>query len=484
MEWQETLRFCEWMLNNPYLKPYHEPEDQLIAIAQHYGFPTDLLDFTYNPKIAGYFATSGDINLTKLGVIFIVDTELFTKLCKMHKIPENLTLKLEIKGLWRLENQKGIFLRDYGDFMQQIDYMGTIEFFLKKILFMQKEGITIKNFFPEIKEEFVYPEPNDLEREIERYEQIRLRTRPIDLKFQKVILIGRDPLGEDIEEQALPTIWKVDEIEKWSSVSQLRYIEYPRINNNELIEMNFIDLTPGLVITDALRKHITIIQEYRNRVSNKRSLFVIKPIVFNDIMDRFDDLNRVVFFNNFEYEEFNKLQISKKLSTPEIAKAYFIYVLSRNIQEILQISTILPYSDLEVAKSIQTSFSIVFNSKIHNLKYYEKELISSYVFGNKIIGIEYEDAAGIVSNSLVPQEYFDKLENMTLLRKDINILYPQYKFEKNFQLFQIIHDIRKIMSLEEAIDLWATIIVPSDIFFRSKESRILNPYYVNIIGYD
>ena len=34
-------------------------EKKLLAIAQHYGFPTTLLDFTFNPEVAAYFATKG-----------------------------------------------------------------------------------------------------------------------------------------------------------------------------------------------------------------------------------------------------------------------------------------------------------------------------------------------------------------------------------------------------------------------------------------
>jgi len=152
-KWQETLKFCQWMLNNPYLRPYHKPEDQLAAIAQHYGYPTDLLDFTRDPKVAGFFASTGNVDVTKPGVILVVNIDMFKRLCQSYEIPGLLTL--EIKGLWRLENQKGIFLRDDHDFMRQIDNMDYIDFFLEKLLFKQIDGVTIINFFPEINERFV-----------------------------------------------------------------------------------------------------------------------------------------------------------------------------------------------------------------------------------------------------------------------------------------------------------------------------------------
>jgi hypothetical protein len=32
-------------------------DDAMLAIAQHYGLPTNLVDFTTNPRVAAFFAT-------------------------------------------------------------------------------------------------------------------------------------------------------------------------------------------------------------------------------------------------------------------------------------------------------------------------------------------------------------------------------------------------------------------------------------------
>ncbi|MCJ7459028.1 MAG: FRG domain-containing protein [candidate division Zixibacteria bacterium] len=485
IKWQETLKFCQWMLNNPYLKPYHQPQDKLIAIAQHYGYPTDLLDFTKDPKIAAFFASTGNIEVGKPGVILIIDLDMFRRLCQSYKIPGLLTL--EIKGLWRLENQQGIFLRDYHDFMRQIDNMGYIDLFLEKVLFKQIKGVNITTFFPEINQGFIYPEPNDLEREIMRYEDIRLRSRPIesliDLDSFTVLHIERDPVGKDVEELLSSTLWEADELEKWSTVSQLRYIDYPRVDNNETIGIHFESTLPAISTTeDLLKPYILVIREFRRRVVNKVDLPMVKPIASNSIMQQFENVDKIVFSSNAEYEEFKKLPIIEKSTFPECAKLYFIHVLTKNIQEILMISTFLPFLELEVAKSIQTSFSLVFNCRAHNLNLYTNPRLTSPYEGEVVV-LEYEDEAGVVSRCCAPSSYFDNLEEMTKIRQLFNKKYPQYALEKNSQLFQFMHDIRKIMSLREAIDLWASIIVPSEIFFRSKIDRVLNPYYVKKIGY-
>ena len=484
-KWQETLKFCRWMLNNSYLSPYHKPEDQLIAIAQHYGYSTDLLDFTRDPKVAGFFASTGNVDVTKPGVILVVNLDMFKHLCHFYKIPGLLTS--EIKGLWRLENQKGIFLRDYHDFMRQIDEMGYIDSFLEKLLFKQIAGVTITNYFTEINERLIYPEPNDLEREIERYEDIRLRSRPIesliDLNSVSILVIERDPIGKDIEDEALFTLWETNELKKWSTVSQLRYVDYPRVDDEETTNIHFKSTLPAVsAAEDVLKPHISTIKEFRKRVANKVNLPVIKPIISNNIMQQFENVDKIVFSSMVEYEEFKKLPISKKPTFPECAKLYFIHVLAKNIQEILMVSTFLPYSDLEVAKSIQTSFSLVFNWRIHNLNLHNRPMLISPYEG-EVVELEYEDEQGIVSKCCATCNYFDNFGDMTKVRQQFNKRYPRYALEKNSQLFQFVHDIRKIMSLKDAIDLWASVIVPSEILFRSKINRILNPYYVRKIGY-
>jgi hypothetical protein len=441
------------------------------------------LDFTRDPKIAGFFASTGNVDVTKPGVILVVNIDMFKRLCQSYEIPGLLTL--EIKGLWRLENQKGIFLRDDHDFMRQIDNMDYIDFFLEKLLFKQIDGVTIINFFPEINERFVYPEPNDLEREIVRYESIRLRSRPINFGSFNVINVERDPVGMDVEEQALPTLWEADELEKWKTVSQLRYVDYPRVNNKETIDIYFSNIVSGVLATDdVLKPHIPIIHEFRKRMAKKESCFpIVKPIVTDDIMQQFENVDNIIFSSKVEFEEFEKLPISKKPTFPECAKLYFIHVLATNIQEILMVSSFLPYSDLEAAKSIQTSFSLVFNYRVHNLNLNDHLMLTSPYEGEVVV-LEYEDEVGIVSKCCAPSSYFNNVVNMTKVRHQFNNRYPQHRLEENSQLFQFTHDIRKIMSLKETIDLWASIIVPSEVFFRSKINRILNPYYVRKIGYD
>src|SRR5688572_14791455 len=51
---EKLNRFGGWAINEPALKRYHRDYDALFAIAQHHGLPTLYMDFTTEPKVAGF----------------------------------------------------------------------------------------------------------------------------------------------------------------------------------------------------------------------------------------------------------------------------------------------------------------------------------------------------------------------------------------------------------------------------------------------
>lgn len=62
-------------LSVPYLTRIPENEWEWLAIAQHHGLPTRLLDWTRNPMVAGFFAVNNDYNNDS--IIFATDSRQF-----------------------------------------------------------------------------------------------------------------------------------------------------------------------------------------------------------------------------------------------------------------------------------------------------------------------------------------------------------------------------------------------------------------------
>lgn len=96
--------FINWAKAVPELIEYRSDEI-LTAIGQHYGMPTNYLDLTRNPKIAILFSKATDeFQLPSESVIYCFRKE------DLLKVSEIKILEFDVKNLWRLEIQEGLFL--------------------------------------------------------------------------------------------------------------------------------------------------------------------------------------------------------------------------------------------------------------------------------------------------------------------------------------------------------------------------------------
>ena len=113
-------RFMAWISEEPTLAYLGEPEnvDACCAILQHYGFPTNYIDFTTDPSVAGFFAsdTTDPPAAGEKSVIYCLNTDdLKDFYASFQKIPSWKDLKAEpvtvdVSNLWRLQAQHGHFL--------------------------------------------------------------------------------------------------------------------------------------------------------------------------------------------------------------------------------------------------------------------------------------------------------------------------------------------------------------------------------------
>jgi len=108
-------RFSHWAKRTIELGESNQTADSLIAIAQHYGLPTAFIDFTTEPRVAGYFASTSKRppNMGTQGCIYYLNIEeaddIWGYMPKdRDPIPERITI--DVPNLWRLEAQAGVFV--------------------------------------------------------------------------------------------------------------------------------------------------------------------------------------------------------------------------------------------------------------------------------------------------------------------------------------------------------------------------------------
>lgn len=96
-----------------------EYADHSFAIMQHYGMPTNYVDFTRDPAIAGFFATDGDeIRQGQTTGIICLNQQNIDRInslfdhARLQKatLPEDFLIEIEVSNLWRLQAQQGVFL--------------------------------------------------------------------------------------------------------------------------------------------------------------------------------------------------------------------------------------------------------------------------------------------------------------------------------------------------------------------------------------
>jgi hypothetical protein len=126
---KRLLMLASWALRIPelqYLVSDAHVHD-FFAVAQHYGLPTDYIDFTASPAVAGFFAAEArDGSDDGPACIYCLDTDELRSMWKAVKdLDERRDARLEtvvvdVRNLWRLEAQQGVFI--YANYNWEVDY--------------------------------------------------------------------------------------------------------------------------------------------------------------------------------------------------------------------------------------------------------------------------------------------------------------------------------------------------------------------------
>lgn len=171
-----SLLLYHFMHGNPVLKEYLTNIDHFFAIAQHYGFATNHVDFTTDPKIALYFATNSPSNaIGEYACIICVKRTHFHEVMDFvepvlskylgKKDLRPCFMDFDVKNLWRLQAQKGVFLFTPLAGMENLYPFHKIEF-------------PYSQPFKEISSEDIYPvEKSAVETYLDHYLESERRSR-------------------------------------------------------------------------------------------------------------------------------------------------------------------------------------------------------------------------------------------------------------------------------------------------------------------
>jgi hypothetical protein len=106
-----------------YAEPGQLPNDSVwvqLAIAQHHGLPTRLMDWTVSPRIAAHFATAEEEHYSKSAAIWCIDVVEARKL-----LPAELRAILDRESafLFSFEMLRGISLADFDRYRQEGEFL-------------------------------------------------------------------------------------------------------------------------------------------------------------------------------------------------------------------------------------------------------------------------------------------------------------------------------------------------------------------------
>lgn len=407
---------------------------ECLAIAQHYGYKTDLIDFTTSIDVAAFFATDGiskhpeykhgyiwrisssDIEMMKIIAKEVIkqnpDFKILSKNDKKeltHMIKEKLGpfISYKIPELSRMNNQEGIFLWDLHEIFT--------ECFLKyrsADFIFEHDGTVYSNDW--LSKNIIYPEPNELEHQIMCFKSGEAKDAFLKIKDEWI--------------QNTITLETPDSIAE-------KYLT----NNKWEIDCVSINKRSQQTIKHESHRTVNLINE--------------QEVILNIIKNNRDNI-----------ESGEKILIDHENEE-----------LAQRINEAINTLIYFTYSNEEI-KEIINKMILLYNNIENNIE--NKEMIE----------IEMEDSAGTTSRSQIPYKIID--EKMNTIKKEIkknNKNIPSDLNELlNSDAIYLLIDLRKfprkVFNQEEINNIFINYVLPYQFICRSEGCRIYSPANLKIFG--
>ena len=478
--WQDTCAFINWLKDNNSISSEREVQrwgdNAYLAIAQHYGYKTDLIDFTTDLEVAAFFASDYNIELksnnSKIGVIYCFTDD---DISAMKKLFKSRIRKLEIAdkdleiferndynpffefafdGLSRIHNQSGIFLWDYKGFFSEL-YMGNYY----DCSFVHTKKFPYKNI--KINRNFIYPAPNPLEREVQRYIYPYRTRKAIDaltktLQNSAIHFLG-NPQEVNLELNRELDLLEWDDLE-WHMNSPLFFPNHNSYISNEIK----IDLESLNEVTK--NKCLSYVNLYKQNINEgKLCVFIGQNKIIADMA------NEII--KTLAYYKYTNEQIATTLY-------YTLRILNGILKS--QDNTTNRVSEWDMIPEI--------SSQIKSESFRKVEGIMKSVYNGDIVELGLSDSFGVSTYAYVETAFLNKKEKPYRIKQE-SILkkYLNFDARKNLEHFGIVlmqynTNPKKLFDFEDMCIIFSKYVLPSQFIFRTKEARIYIPSFLNSFG--
>ena len=439
---EKLSRFEQWIKNIGGLESIAKNADMVIAVAQHYGLPTNFIDFTRNPKTAGFFALAdkkSDIDPNAHSCIICLNTKVLNDFLEklLHKYKQSEHIQLSVPDLWRLEAQEGEFLfcpYENFDFIYDLD----------RIIFPQSHNDG--NF----QAQYYYPKrKSKLEIDLDQYfmvEKMTTNFKLIKSTMQNIHIctLSNNPTQCDpnlIYEDKLyrHKTWNNDDINLWDNIASEKY-EHVTTNNSISIDTN--------LQTDSKM----LGSNFKNKILQK---------LIEDKQLRHQLINFSI--TDKEEDDGNTYHLKEMKSITRLWDG-----LRR-----------LPFTDDDIAIGLGNHLELMACHNTLGLQV-DFKLVASACFGDSM-EVEFGTSDGSYSKA-----YVSKQALLNCVRSDIsqylNIEYREQIEGNIVGLLQSCYDPRKLFNFQRLASLFATQICPSQVLMRGSTAIFYSPARLDSFG--
>lgn len=433
---QKLERLLYFFHTNKLLKKYARNYDWFYAVAQHYGLPTNYIDFSEDPEVAAFFATNSKSNIVGSDSVIICldendfsDFVRFTKVIyEKDKVIPPCIVRVDVDNLWRLQAQKGAFVyTPYSDTEFYYDF--------DRIVFPYTEP------YDAVVKSDVYPDKkSELEILLDQFFNSEERIAG-QKRFEKFIkennipshTVGKPSFDHLLKNRKSHYSWRSKQYSRWNFVLKE---EWNRNRREEVIKLK-----------------IEINKQVSNKVTDLKETLI--AFVADKQIQRTDDL---VF----------KLATSPKLPRKTLQ------IISRSCSRIWDGTRTLPYSDEEI-------FSIIANYILLEISNWDSENIL-FLSDEEPILLELTNAYGSLTRC-----YASPSKIISAFRSDINnTLIDSLSENLTSEILLQINKPRLLFDFKKLIELFKEEMVLYQVFHNSEKDEpviFYTPAQVFVMGY-